>query len=151
MSITLKMTGHRQMVANLNGLEGATRQGARQGLYKAGRSLKATANKNILEKPKSGRTYLVRRGKSGRRFRHVASAAGESFANSSGAARRTLGFDVRGGSQLEFGFRRNAKTEYTKILEDENKLNRPALKIAIQQNQRNIVRHLENEIRKAVK
>lgn len=145
------MKGHDEMVLNVRNLDKATRRGARQGFYKVGKSLKATANKNILEKPKSGKTYIVRRGPTGRRSRHIASARGESFANRSGAARSTLGFDVRGANQLEFGFRKNAQTEYTKFLEDPNKLNRPTLKIAIKQNQRNSVKLLEREIKRNVK
>lgn len=146
MSITLTVKGHKQMQIDISGIVNATKRGIRRGLYRAGKSLKATANKNILEKPKSGRTYFIKRGRSGRRFRHVASSPGESFANRSGAARRTLGYDVRGSSQLEFGFRGNAETEYTKILEES--LNRPTLTIAVRQNERNIIKHLENAIRK---
>lgn len=151
MSFSLRMKGHNEMVLNVRNLDKATRRGVRQGFYKLGKSLKATANKNILEKPKSGRTYIIRRGPTGRRFRHIASSRGESFANVSGAARRTLGFDVRGANHLEFGFRKNSQTEYTKLLEDTNKLNRPTLKIAIKQNQRNSVKLFEREIKRAVK
>ncbi len=141
----------KELQIHLSTLEQKTRRGARQGFYKVGKSLKATANRNILGKPKSGKTYVIRRGPTGRRFRHIASARGESFANQSGAARRTLGFDVRGANQLEFGFRKNSQTEYTKFLEDPNKLNRPTLKIAIKQNQRNSVKLLEREIKRNVK
>ena len=151
MSVKLIMKNHDRLILAINDIAGSTEKGARQGLYKVGRILKATANKNILEKPKAGKTYFIRRGRSGRRFKHVASAAGESFANKSGAARKTLGFDVRGSSSVEFGFRRNAATDYVSILENEKQLNRPTLKIAIKQNQRNAVKLLEDEIRKAMK
>lgn len=147
----LDMKGHRRMVIDLGNLDRDTKYGIGRGFYKIGKSLRSTASKQILEKPKTGKTYLVRRGPSGRRFRHVASARGESFANSSGAARRTLGFNVSGSESLEFGLKKNVNTDYVKYLEDPESLNRPALKNSIKANQRNAVVLLEREIKRKVK
>ena len=147
----LEMIGHRKMIIDLGNLDRDTKYGIGRGFYKLGKSLRATANKQILERPKTGKTYIVRRGPTGRRFRHIASARGESFANSSGAARRTLGFDVSGSESLEFGFKKNANTDYVKYLEDEESLNRPALKNSVKSNQRNAVVLLEREIQRKVK
>jgi hypothetical protein len=121
----------------------STIRGIRQAFYFLGKDLKADANKNILERPRSGRVYKFK----GRR--HKASVAGETFANRSGAARRKLGYDVKGGDQLEFGFRADSETLYTKILEEE--LDRPTLKIATRDNQRNARKHFEREIERAHK
>jgi hypothetical protein len=124
-----------------------TNRGVRQGFYNVGKQLKGSANKDILAKDKTGRTYRVRRGKVIRN--HRASAPGETFANLSGAARRTLGFEVRGSSELEFGFRKVQETFYTKILE--TKLNRPALGNAVKKESGNNIVILERELKKALK
>jgi hypothetical protein len=123
-----------------------TKRGVRQGFYNVGKQLKESANKEILAKDKTGRTYRVRRGKVVRN--HRASAPGETFANLSGAARRTLGFDVRGSSELEFGFRKVQQTFYTKILE--TRLNRPALGNAVKKESGNNIVILERELKKAL-
>jgi len=103
--------------------------------------LKATANKNILAKPRFGQQEKFR----GRRRR--ASVKGESFANRSGDARKQLGFSVKGGDQLEFGFRADPNTVYVKILEED--LNRPTLTIAVNANNANAREHFEREIKRA--
>jgi hypothetical protein len=123
-----------------------TKGSIRQGFYKVGKLLKASANKDILAKDKSGRVYVIRRGKVLRR--HRASAKGQTFANLSGAARRTLGFDVKGGSELVFGFRKNQETFYTKILE--TSLNRPAIGNAVKKEQGNAISIMESEAKKAL-
>lgn len=123
-----------------------TKKGIRQGFYNVGKNLKATANKDILAKDKTGQVYLVRRGKVIRR--HRSSAPGQTFANLSGAARKTLDFKVRGANELEFGFQRNQETFYTKILE--TSLNRPALGNAVKKEEGNTIMILERELKKAV-
>ena len=112
-----------------------TKKGIRQGFYNVGKLLKSSANKDILAKDKTGIVYRVRRGKVVRR--HRASAPGQTFANLSGAARKTLGFDVVGADRLEFGFRKSAETFYTKILE--TSLNRPAIGNAVQKEKGNMI------------
>jgi len=131
---------------SINNAPRITKKGIRQGMYFVGRELRNEANRAILEKPKHGRTYIIRRG--GRRFRHIASAPGETFANQTGAARRTLGWSVRG-DRLEFGFRANADTAYVKPLEL-GRLNRPALKNAIRAKQRDVEVILRRELEKAL-
>lgn len=125
-----------------------TKRGIRQGFYQVGKQLRASANKEILAKNKTGRVYLIRRGKV--RRKHRASAPGQTFANLSGAARRQLGFDVHGTSELEFGFRRNSLTDpYTKVLE--TSLNRPALGNAVKKESGNSINLMESELKKALK
>ena len=139
-----------KLLKNIKNSDKATIRGIRQGLWFIGKDLKDTADKNIQAGPRRGRTY-IRRGPSGRRRVHVASLPGESFANDTGRARRTLGFQVRGFERLEFGFRQNNETTYVKELEDVLKLNRPTLRIAVRENERNATEHLEREIEKAIK
>lgn len=80
-----------------------TRRAIRQSWFEVGRDLKASANTEILRKPKGGRTYYIR-GPSGRRRRHVASAPGETHANLSGRLRRSIGWQVHGWRSMEFGY-----------------------------------------------
>lgn len=123
-----------------------TKKGIRQGFYNLGKVLRGTASKDILAKDKTGIIYRIRRGKIIRN--HQSSAESETFANLSGAARRSLGFDVRGANELEFGFRKAEETFYTKILE--GSLNRPALANTVTKESGNTVMIMETELKKAV-
>lgn len=90
-----------------------TKTGIRQGFIKFGSLLQKDLKTEILRKPKSGREYLIRRG--GRRFRHIASADGETPANISGRLRRSVDYKVQGASRMEFGY--NNSVDYGKYLE----------------------------------
>ena len=113
--MTFKVTepaSNRKVMLNLTHLKNQSVRGIRQGFYTIGKMAITEINKAVLDKPKGGKTYRYK----GRK--HIASKRGESFANRSGAARRTRGFDVKGADQVEFGFRKNGETIYTKILEN---------------------------------
>lgn len=131
----------------LKNLKSLNIRGIRQAFYFLGKDLKATANKNILELPRFGTQEKYK----GRRRRR--SRAGESFANRSGKARKQLGFFVKGGDSMEFGFRQDSDTEYVKFLEDgTSKMGtRPTLKISVDANNRNAESHFKREIKKAHK
>lgn len=79
------------------------KQHLRKDMFAYLRDLKTEANREILRKPKSGRTYIIRT-PGGRRKRHVASAPGESHANLSGATRRSLSWKVFGWDRAQFGY-----------------------------------------------
>lgn len=81
-----------------------TRRALRQAWFEVGRHLKSNTNKEILRRPKGGRTYFVRSRSSGKRRRHVASAPGETHANQFGDLRKTLGWKIRGDQGGEFGY-----------------------------------------------
>lgn len=119
----------------------------RNSWYQSGKLLKATASRNILKKPKSGKTYVLR-DRAGRRRRHVASAPGESWANLSGTARKGLFFKVVSAKKMKFG---NKDVYYARFLEDGTKKMdaRPAHLISIKQNKKNIFRILRKNTRKA--
>ena len=104
--------GNRKVEIQLRGLGNITTRGIRQAFYQLGAISKEKINRDVLAKPRFGQVYTFK----GRK--HVASRRGESFANRSGAARKKRGFDVRGANQLEFGFREDGETIYTKILEE---------------------------------
>ena len=81
-----------------------TRRALRQAWFEVGRHLKATANAEILRRPKGGRTYFIRSRSSGKLRRHVASAPGETHANMFGDLRKSLGWKIRGDQGGEFGY-----------------------------------------------
>lgn len=138
---------NRETIFHIENLNKFTNRGLRQGFYHVGKVFKAAANTAILAKDKTGIVYKVRRGKIVRR--HRASSRGQSFANLSGDARKTLGFDVRGSSELEFGFRKQANTEYTKILE--TTLDRPTLGNAVKKESGNSISIMESELKKLLR
>lgn len=110
----------RREFARLERVEQITRRAIRQAWFQLGDSLKATANREIL-KPKSGRVYIVRGPRGGRR-RHRASRPGETHANRSGRLRRAISWRVRGWDRLEFGYgvsstARNATPRYDEYVE----------------------------------
>ncbi len=126
---------------NLCKLKDITTRGKRQGFYQVGVIARNTIKDNIMKSPRSGRVERFR----GRLRR--ASMPGESFFNKTGAAKNTLGFDVRGGEELEFGFRANQATIYTKILEVAK--NRPTLEIASKATVGKAQILMEKELKKA--
>ncbi len=94
---------NRETYIKIDNLDQVTRRSIRHGFFALGRDLKTTVSKEILRKPKAGRTY-IRKDRAGRRRRHVASAPGETHANMTGLTRRSLGWQVRGHQSLEFGY-----------------------------------------------
>lgn len=95
---------NREIYVEIDNLAEKTERSIRHGFFDLGADLARSANKEILRKPKGGRTYIIRSRSSGRKRRHVASAPGETHANMFGDARRSIGWKVRGSSELEFGY-----------------------------------------------
>ena len=150
----IKSSGNRFVIGKLVGIEKLAKRGARQAMFKSGQGLIKNASTEILRKPKSGKTYIVR-SKSGRKRRHVASKAFETHANLTGATRRSLSFQLHGTSQLEFGYGVSAGKDvpdYARDLEL-GRINepRPSLQNAIRAETSNIIQHFEREIRKQFK
>lgn len=131
------------------------RTSIRKGFYFIGKDLVKDASRKILEKPKTGITRIVQRGKTRRRVKHTASAPGEAPANLSGALRRSLGFNIQGSSQLEFGAGKDGSDViYARALEKgfspRNLKPRPYLQVTIKENFRNMSKHLEDNIKKGI-
>lgn len=136
--------GNKRVIEKIIGLDNAIKQGIRQGMFDSGHTLIKSASTEILRKPKSGRTYLIMN-KSGRRRRHVASAPGETHANLTGAARRSLSFQIQGVTSLEFGYGVSAgkdAPDYVEKLES----TRPSLQNAIRDEQQTMLQHFERDI-----
>lgn len=127
-----------------------TTQGVEYAAYVSGKGLVKTTSAQILEKPKGGKTYIIRT-RSGRKRRHVASKAGESHANLSGKLRRSLSFKVDP-NQLEFGYgvTKNDAPDYAGFVENGTRKMqpRPSLKNGIKAERRNFQNNLEREIGK---
>ena len=148
--------GNKETFARLEGLGDLTRKAIRQTWFRAGKDLKAEANREILRRPKSGRTYVIR-SRAGRRRRHVASAPGETHANLSGKLRRALSWKVRGTDRMDFGYgvsttAQNDPPIYSQIEFGFGRVKaRPTLKNAIDATQRNIERHFVEEMDRRLK
>lgn len=134
----------RKTLLKIKNLSKATQTNIRKGLYESGSLLVKSASKDILRRPRQGKLYKIRI-KGGRFRRHRASVRGEAWANLSGTARRGLKFKVAGASKLTF-FNR---VDYVEALENERALNRPAMKISLEKNTRNIEKILDNHISRA--
>lgn len=136
----------------------ATSRGIRQAFYNIGNDLKKDSNDEILDGSKSGITYTIYSNK--RKFKHQSSAPGEAPANLTGNLRKSIGFDIKGTTQLEFGSRsgppaagvssRQHVADYAKALEVGNSrvAARPYLKPAFEHCERNIETYFAQEIEK---
>jgi len=138
---------NRKVELQLKHLDKITTRGVRQAFYQIGTIAIRTIDENVLKKPRSGKVYKRKKRK------HVASVAGESFANRSGKARKTRGFDVKGAQELEFGFRDKNNTEYTAYLENgtSKMRSRPTVGIASRSTQGRAITIMEKELKKAHK
>lgn len=112
MEMSIRITNSsRKIVARVDGLELASLNGIRQGLFVTGKFLTKTTKKNISRSKKTGIYYKYK----GRNKR--ASAEGEFPANRSGANRKSIQFLVKGKRKMIFG----ADMPYSKYLENGTK------------------------------
>lgn len=158
--------GNERVFAQVTLLQSLTRTSIRQAFYAIGKDLKDTSQELILSGPKTGRIYKKSakiftiknaqggsyRYSTGVRNNHQASAPGQAPANLSGNLRKSIGYDIRGGEQLEFGSRNmvpmGGKADqnvaaYARRLElgDSKMGARPYLRPAFAANQANITEH----------
>ncbi len=158
--MTVKFKQDRQnakVFATIEDLPKLTRRGLRQGMFKVGHSLIAVANREILKGDKTGIVY-IRRDRAGRRRRHQSSAPGETHANRSGTLRKSLSFQLRGSSELEFGYGVSSgkeAPEYARAIEfgfeKRNLKPRPSLRNALDAEQGNMTQHFGGGIMKVLK
>ena len=148
-------TKNDQVFGTIKNIPKLTKQGLRRGMFKVGHSLIAVANQNILKGDKTGVVY-IRRDRAGRRSKHQSSAPGETHANLSGTLRRSLSFQLRGSSEIEFGYGVSSgkeAPEYASFVEfGTTKMKaRPSLKNALNAEQGNMTQHFSGGINKALK
>lgn len=153
--------GNEKAFLHLAGIATTSQRAIRQAFYNIGKDLLNTSRSMILEGPKSGKVYVVKKGAANRSYRHQSSAPGQAPANLTGNLRKSIGFDVRGSEQLEFGSRSGPPAagvspnqnvaEYARALElgnnSRNLEKRPYLKPSIVSNQRNATEHFETAIK----
>ena len=143
---------NRKTFLAIQNMDQVSRRVMRQGWQRFGKDLRDEASKEILRKPKSGRTY-IRRDRAGRRRRHIASAPGETHANRTGATRRGLSWKVRGSTEMEFGYgviHQRPATAWSGFLEfGTMKMEpRPSLQNAIAARTRTALNHFESSLTK---
>lgn len=148
-------SGNSKVFGRIEDIENLTSRGIRAGMFEAGNGLVKRANTNILSGVKTGRVKIIR-GPGGRRRRHIASAAGETHANLTGAARRSLSYQLKGITSFEFGYGVSSgkgAPEYVKFLEfGTRKMKaRPTLQNALRDEQGNMVQHFEDGIKEHFK
>jgi hypothetical protein len=146
-SITIDLRDQNTIV-KINNLGKLMKAGVEFASWTSARGLQSATSREILRKPKGGRTY-IRRDRLGRRRRHVASAPGETHANMTGRLRRSLSFRVNG-LELEFGYgvTKGDAPEYAAAIEFGSKRikSRPSLRNGIKSQRRNIANNIEREI-----
>ena len=103
---------NKQVFTQLDELDDRTRMGIRRFWFALGKSLSKSFNKSVMEKPRTGRVYKVRRGRVTRK--HTASSPGETAANLSGNYRKSIGYQLRGAMEMQFG----NSAEYAGFLEN---------------------------------
>ncbi len=142
----------KRLVSKIKDFDKLTVAGIQYAAFISGKQLKTATSKEILRKPKSGRVY-IRRTASGRRRRHVASAAGETHANMTGTLRRSLSFRVNTTS-LEFGYgvTKGNAPNYAKFVENGTRKMgpRPSLMNGIKATRRSFQNNFEREIGKRI-
>ncbi len=155
MTVTFKESRQNNKVFGvIENIPKLTRKGLRQGMFKVGHSLISVANREILKGDKRGVIY-IHRDKAGRRRRHQSSAAGQTHANLTGTLRKSLSFQLRGSSEIEFGYGvSSGKTapDYAFIEFGTTKMKaRPSLKNTLNSEQKNMTNYFSGGIMKVLK
>lgn len=137
----IKVEGDKAFLS-LSTMKNATERGIRKAFFFSGKELVKQSNRLILDPPKTGKVYRI-----GNK-NHRASAAGEAPANVTGVLRRSIDFEVKGSTELEFG----AKAPYAGFLEKgTSKMDpRPYLLPAIYKQQSNMLAFFEKWIKTEV-
>jgi hypothetical protein len=151
---------NRKVELQIENIDATTRKAIRKAFYFIGKDLVKTSRKLIMDPPKTGRIYRLRKG--GKIVRHQASAPGQPPANFTGSLRDSLDFDVIGSDKMEFGVKQLFQNRrgtplgvnYGKYLEgDPNRkpvklFPRPFLLPSIKSNQKNTQVHFETQLKK---
>jgi hypothetical protein len=141
-TFNLKQTGLMNLIPN-------TQKGIRKGFYFIGKDL-VKESRRLMRQPKSGKSYLIYVGRGGKRLKkpriHIASAKGEAPAIITGDLFKSVDFKVHNHDEVVFG----ANTPYAKRLEVREGLDRPYLKPAITNEQKNTILYLKRNIVKSL-
>lgn len=150
----------KKILINLCKTKQFTKRAIRQSYYDLGKELVKESKRLILDPPKTGRVYRIKRNV--RVTRHQASAPGEAPANLRGNLRRSINFIVHGDGKMEFGSEdktdKNVPVPYGKALEKGHAftsrrkiLPRPYLITSIRSNMRNAQTYFKHHYKRLVK
>lgn len=155
MSGIVKFVGSSVNKKTLEKLDEIDKFDARQAWFNVGRDFIKTIRDEVRNQPKTGRVYFVKKRKNGRRFRHKASAPGESHANITGRTLRSAGWKVRSNDlRVGYGLTSPKATDHANYLENGTKDKngnvkmqpRPSIQNSIDRNEKNTEEYLELEI-----
>lgn len=150
MTMTIRMTPKSNQVAiKLGKLDITTKAALKNAWFDIGKDLKSTAQKLILEPPKTGKIYKVMI--NGVRIRHQASAPGQAPANMSGKLEKTVDYTVNSSTEMRFGAG-GGSVNYAGFLENGRRRmqKRPYLIKSINENTAKIVTHIQDNIKKEI-
>ena len=135
---------------SLHNISMHTRQGIRNAFFALGKDLKQTSRRLILDPPKDGRIYHIRR--NGHTVKHRASAPGQPPANFTGNLRRSVDYTVNGSHEMRFGAGNGKNVKYARRLELGGKRlePRPYLKPSIKKNEREAYTRFTTNIAKKI-
>lgn len=148
--IEIKATGETERTIRITQqLPEKAKQGIRHGLYQFGKILRNDIRTEML-KPKSGREYTIRRGRRGRRFRHIAAADGETPANITGKLRKSTDHVTSGYEEMRCGY--DNSQDYGKYLElGTRKMNaKPGLRNSVNKLELQGVNLIQDKINEAI-
>jgi len=146
---------NQKVIIQIRNLISTQKTAIRRAFYFSGKDLVKTSKAMIMEKPKHGRLYRLK--KHGLTVLHRASAPGEAPANFTGALKNSVDFTVSGAEKMIFGSRlyfpdrkgTPAGVKYGGYLEHGTKkiAPRPYLEPSIVKNYRNIQTHFEKHLK----
>jgi len=155
-----------QVMLQINGLQDMQTKAIRRSLYDIGKILRSDTVRFINEKPKHGVVYRIRKSVGGKGLKRIkdytASAPGEAPGVITGKERGSIGFEVHGSDELEFGARGGQDgVDYAKYLEYGNMISmsgqgsknikpRPHISRAYAERKNYIKTRFENETRNAL-
>ncbi len=145
-----------RVMSDISNLNRATYQGIRWGFHDLGHTLFTVARDRIKNPPKTGRLYprpdpTTGRVRVGSTRRYRASRKGEAPANPTGNLRSSVGFQIEGVSNMEFGYRTEGKfrnAAYGEFLE--LMMDRPNLAVAVDQTNATAHTYFERAIERAL-
>jgi len=150
-SFVIDIRANKQSERFARRLQHANVNAIRQGWFQLGTQLRKDARNEIIRGTKTGRIYRIRRGRIIKN--HQASAPGEAPANLSGNLNSSIGYQIKGSDEMEFGYRlfgRLGHAFYGKWLEEgapnANIEPRPNITPTVEKNEANAQTYFFNAI-----
>jgi hypothetical protein len=145
----------RKVLISLISIKKHSKEAIRQSYYDLGKSLVRESKKLILDPPKTGKVYRIKRNV--RTTKHRSSSPGEAPANMRGNLWKSINFTVQADGDMEFGSEdkttQGKDVNYGGFLElGTSKISpRPYLITAIKNNQQNAKTYFEKNLMRSIK